>query len=116
MALFKAGKKLLDIVDKGVNIADKAVADKTKVIELQNTLQKVRAQLMLSGKGESITKITICGLVSLVVGVLSWTFIFHPDNMQMAINYSVAVTPLIAMLTGAYTTGTTLSRKWKNGG
>jgi len=105
-------KKILDIVDKGVGIADKAVPDKTKVIEMKTALQTARAQLLLSGKGSSITKITICGLVSLVVGILSWTFLFQPENMDKAINYAMAVTPLIGMLMGSYATGATLKRKY----
>jgi len=115
MGFFKAGKKILDIVDTGAKIAEKATTDKDKAIQLDNTLQRVKAKLMLSGRGESITKVTICGLVSLVVGILSWTFLFNPENMDKAINYAVAVTPLIGMLMGSYATGATLKRKYNGG-
>jgi hypothetical protein len=106
-------KKTIGLIDKGLDIGKEAVTDKDKLNELQYTLQTVRAQLLLSGSGQSITKITICALVSLVVGVLSWTFMLHPENMQNAINYAQSVTPIIGILIGVYGAGTSFKRsKW----
>jgi hypothetical protein len=106
-------KRVGSIIDKGVDIADQAVVDKDKLNELKYTLEKARAELLLGGKGQSVTKITICALVSLVVGVLSWTFMLHPENMQNAINYAQAVTPIIGILIGVYGAGTSFKRsKW----
>ena len=105
-------KEVIGILNKGADILDQAVTDKDKLNELNHTLETVRAQLLLSGKGQSVTKITICGLVAMVVGTLTWTFLFHPENMEMAINYSLAVTPIITVLTGAYGAGATLKSKW----
>jgi len=116
MGLFKAGKAIAKLADKGLDIADQAIVDKDKANALRAHLAEIRAQALLTGAGQSVTKITICGLVSLVVGVLSWTFIFHPENMAQAIQYSTAVTPSIGLLIGAYTTGTTLKRRWKTNG
>ena len=106
-------KRVGSIIDKGVEIADQAVVDKDKLNELKYTLEKARAELLLGGKGQSVTKITICALVSLVVGVLSWTFMLHPENMQNAINYAQSVTPIIGILIGVYGAGTSFKRsKW----
>jgi len=52
-------KRVGSIIDKGVEIADQAVVDKDKLNELKYTLEKARAELLLGGKGQSVTKITI---------------------------------------------------------
>ena len=108
--LLKTG---LDTLKNISEIGKEAVTDKDKLNELQYSIEELRTQLLLSGSGQSITKITICGLVSLVVGVLSWTFLLHPENMQNAINYAQAVTPIIGILIGVYGAGTSFKRsKW----
>jgi len=106
-------KKVGEIISKGEDLADQAITDKDKLNELKYTLAKAHAELMLGGKGQSVTKITICGLVSVVVGTLTYTFLFDRGNMSDAIMYAQAVTPVIGILTGSYLTGTSFKRsKW----
>ena len=111
MGRLRVGQQLLKIADKGVDILDQKVEDKDKLNELRANLEEIRATALLTGKGQSITKITICGLVTLVVGVLSWVFLMHPENMAEAIRYSTAATPIIGVLIGVYGTAKTVQRK-----
>lgn len=111
MGRLRVGQQLLKIADKGVDILDQKVEDKDKLNELRANLEEIRATALLTGKGQSITKITICGLVTLVVGVLSWVFLTNPDGMAKAIQYSTAATPIIGVLIGVYGTTTTMQRK-----
>jgi hypothetical protein len=37
MRLFKAGKKLAELADKGLNLADQAIVDRDKVVEFKKT-------------------------------------------------------------------------------
>ena len=67
------------MIGQGLDIVDQAVTDKDKFNELKYTLAKAQAQLMMSGPGQSITKITICVLVSLVVGSGTWVFLKGGD-------------------------------------
>ena len=90
---------------------EEAIEDKDKVNELKAKLEEIKTTALLTGKGSSVTKITICGLVSLVVVVLSWTFLMQPENMAEAIRYSTAVSPLIGVLIGVYGTTTTVQRR-----
>lgn len=102
------GKSVLSTINKAIDqgsaIAKEAIVDKDKFIALEHDLQKIRAELLLSGLGSSITKYTICGLVSLVVGILSWVFLFKSANMLHAVAYAAGVTPLIGILIGVYGT------------
>jgi len=105
MGLFNIGKK----IDKGLEIAEKAVIDKDK----QNELKYEYAKTILTGQGASITKITICGLVTLVVGVVTYTFLFHPANMEHAKDYAYVAGILIGIITGGYLGGSSFKRsKW----
>lgn len=118
MALFKGLKaigKLTDLADKGLDIADQAVIDKDKQIELKATLQTLRANLLLSGQGGSITKATICGLISAVVLTGLAKFWFSPVDMVNFRDLVLSVTPVIGILIGAYGTGSMFKRsKWSN--
>ena len=111
MARLRLGKEILGIANKGLSIVDQKVEDKDKVNELRAKLEEIKTTALLTGKGSSVTKITICGLVSLVVGVLSWTFLMQPENMAEAIRYSTTVSPLIGVLIGVYGTTTTVQRR-----
>lgn len=98
-------------IENASAIAKKVVVDKDKALELDASLQKIRMELLHSGKGASITKITICGLVTLVVGVISYKYMITPDAegaigvvMTAARDYAVSVTPLIAILIGFFGT------------
>jgi hypothetical protein len=96
-----------------INTHIEVATDKDALNQLQYTLLQARAELLMSGPGGSITKITICGLVSVVVVILSWTFLFQPENMKMANEYALAVTPIIGMLMGIYGAGSSFKRsKW----
>jgi len=111
MGRLRLGQTIAELADKGLDIADQAVTDKDKLNELKYKMEEIRATALLTGKGQSITKITICGLVTLVVGVLSWVFLMHPENMAEAIRYSTAATPIIGVLIGVYGTAKTVQRK-----
>jgi hypothetical protein len=63
---------------------------------------------MFSGKGSSITKYTICGLVGMVAAALTYAFMFNHTAIPYAKDYAFAVTPVIGILTGAYLTGTSV--------
>ncbi len=110
-------------IENASAIAKKVVVDKDKALELDASLQKIRMELLHSGKGASITKITICGLVTLVVGIISFKFVTASSTTEGAISiamtaardYAISVTPLIAILIGIYGTkgGKTLLERTK---
>ena len=118
MALFKSLKvlkNLTKLADKGLDIAQEAVIDKDKQIELKATLQTLRAQLLLGGKGASITKVTISVLVSALVAIGILKFWFSPADMVNYKDMLLSVTPLLGILIGAYGTGAMFKRsKWSN--
>ena len=108
----RGGPSVRQLVSESLEIADQVATDKDKLNELKYTLAKAQAQLMMSGPGQSITKITICFLVSLVVGSGTWVFVTGGD-MQAFRDYALAVVPIISILTGSYVTGTSFKRsKW----
>jgi hypothetical protein len=101
-----------ELIGQGLNIVDQVATDKDKLNELKYTLAKAQAQLMMSGPGSSITKYTICFLISLVVGSGTWVFVTGGD-MQTFRDYALAVVPIISILTGSYITGTSFKRsRW----
>jgi hypothetical protein len=104
-------KNITGIVDKSVEIIDQAVLDKDKANELKTDLVKSVATLMLTGKGASITKYTICGLTILVVGIGAWTYLFRPAQMMAYKDFALFAGPLIMGLGGYYLTGTSLQDK-----
>jgi hypothetical protein len=106
MGLFKIDP--MKVVEKGVGIIDQAVIDKDRANELKADLVKSIAENMLTGKGSSVTKITICGLVAIVVIAGTYTFLFHPQNITVFKDYALFSASLIGMLTGAYAAGTTI--------
>jgi len=106
MGLFNLGKK----IDKGLELADQAIVDKDKLNDLKYTLEQARTELMLSGKGASITKVTICGLVIIIVLIGAYKFLFDPVSMNNYKDFVLSVTPLIGILIGAYGAGATLKK------
>jgi len=98
-----------DTIDKAIDkitpIIDQAVVDKDAAFQAKFELEQMRTQLMLSTGNFSITKWTICALVSLVVGVGSYMFITDFKTMEAFKDYVLAVTPVIGILIGAYGTG-----------
>ena len=105
-----------ELIGQGLEIVDQAVTDKDALNKLKYTLAQAQAQLMLSSPGSSITKYTICFLVSLVVGSGTWVFVTGGD-MEAFRSYALAVVPIIGILTGSYVTGTSFKRsKWSNSG
>ena len=107
MGLFK---NITGIVDKGVEIIDQAVLDKDKANEINTDLVKSVAALLLSGKGSSITKVTICVLIGFVTILGGYVFLFHPENIENYKDYSLMITPLIGILVGGYATGSTIQK------
>jgi len=108
-------KKLIGLVDKGVEIADKVIVDKDKKIELEKALETLRVQLLLTGKGAGITKITICALVSTVVLTGTICFITGQD-MTAFKDYAMSVTPIIGTLIGVYGAGKAVTTKYLQNG
>jgi len=111
MGLFKNVKAITGTIDKAIGLADQAITDKDKYYEMKFELEKLRTQLMLSGKGSSITKITICALVSLVVIVGGLVYIFKPEQIRLFKDYALQITPLLGILVGAYGTGKVFKTK-----
>jgi len=109
MGLF--GNSAGRIVEKGVSIIDQAVLDKDKALELKIDLLKSFAENMLTGKGSSVTKITICGLTIVVVLIGAWVFLFNPDKMSAYKDFVLFAGPLIMGLGGYYLTGTSIQDK-----
>jgi len=107
MGLFN---KAVDVVGKGVSIIDQTVIDQDKAMELKADLIKSLGTLMLSGKGASVTKVTICILVGFIVLVGGYVFLFAPQHIKNFKDYALSVTPLIGILIGSYATGTTFQR------
>ena len=100
---------LLKTINKGIDVVDQLVVDEDKKNELKYGLMQAVASGMLTGKGASITKITICGLVSFVVisVIIKWLL---TGNVDGAMQLLPLVTPLIGMLIGAYGTGKTIQK------
>jgi len=116
-----AAKRAGNIIDKTLDIVEETVTDKDAYNKLAFALKQRRAELMLSGAGSSITKITICGLVSLVVGAITYKYLSIPIDitgalamaMAAARDYAISVTPLIGTLIGVYGTFSALKKsKW----
>ena len=101
--------KGLDIGKGIVGIIDQAVEDKDLANKLKFDLLKMVASGMLTGKGSSITKITICGLVAFIVVSVMIKWLFGSD-LGSAAQLVTVVTPLIGMLIGAYGTSTTIQK------
>lgn len=118
MALFglKVGGKA---VEKIGAIVDQTIIDKDKANELKANLVQTFAEHMLTGPGASITKYTICALVSVVVLTGTYVFLFRPPAyFQNFKEYALFSGTIIGMITGAYAAGTTVqtfTRKDKNG-
>jgi hypothetical protein len=102
MGLFKGLKRVADLADKGLDLADQAITDKDLLNKLHYDLIKKRAEFLLSGSGASITKITICALVSLLVAVGCIVFFRMPADMVRYKDFILSVTPLIGILIGVY--------------
>jgi hypothetical protein len=100
-----------EILDHGLGILDQAVTDKDKLLEMKFELMKSFGQAMLTGKGESITKVTICGLTIVVVLIGAWVFLFRPAIIASYKDFAIFSGSLIMGLGGYYLTGTTLQEK-----
>ena len=126
----KGGPSIRQLASEAMDIGKEAVTDRDKLNDLQYKLATIQAQSMLSGKGASITKITICGLVSLAVGVGAYVFLrivdflltsgATPESLEMAKvlmgtykDWSIPAVALIGLITGSYVTGSSFKRsKW----
>lgn len=112
------GKSVLGTIDKVIEntgeIVKKTTIDRDKFFQLEHDLQKIRAELLLSGGGGSITKITICGLVSAIVITALVKFWIDPATMINFKDLAISITPLLGILIGAYGTGKAFKDR-KNG-
>lgn len=109
--------KISKNISEGLNIADEAVTDKDELNKLKHTLTKARMELLYKGKGASITKITICILVSIVVcmGTLVFTLQsltgqLESGTMEAFKDYALAVTPILGILVGSYAGGSSFKK------
>ena len=111
-------KSVLGTVDKVIEhtaeIVKETTIDRDKVFQLDHELQKIRAELLLSGRGGSITKITICGLVSATVVTALAKFWIDPAAMTQFKDLAISITPILTILIGAYGTGKIIKDR-KNG-
>jgi len=126
----KGGPSIRELASEAMDIGKEAVTDRDKLNELQYKLATIQAQSMLGGPGQSITKITICGLVSLVVGVGAYMLLrvvefllasgFTPESIESAKvlmgfygAFALPASTIIGILTGGFVTGTSFKRsKW----
>jgi hypothetical protein len=106
-------KKILGIADKGVDIAKEAVTDKDLLNRLQYDLLTKRAEFLLTGRGGSVTKWTICILVGEIVNVGIYVFLFRPENLPLFKDFALATTPLIGTLIGVYGGAKTVQKVMK---
>lgn len=106
-------KSLTRSIENVTKIGEKAVTNKDKLNKLQADLATLRTTLMMTGSGASITKITICTLVSWVVGVVSWIFLRNPADLAYAKDFAIVVGTVMGLLTGGFVTGTSLKRRLK---
>ncbi len=96
---------LLNTINKGIDLADQFVEDKDRKNELIAELQKIKLQTLFTGKGSSVTKITICALVAIItVGVFIKWFTTGDIADVHQLLYGVG------MLIGAYGGGKTIQK------
>jgi hypothetical protein len=105
MGLLGIRKSIDNAVNQGAAIAKEAIIDKDKQIELINTLETLRAQSLLTGKGASITKITICALVSAIVVTGLVKFWVNPVDLILFKDLVLSLTPVVGILIGVYGSG-----------
>ena len=103
-------KEISNRAEQALDIADQAVIDKDKLNELKFNLHQIIATSMLTGKGSSITKITICSLISFVVVTVMLKWLLGQGLGDDGLQVLTLITPLIGMLTGAYATGKTIQK------
>jgi len=126
----KGGPSVRQLVSDGIKIADQVATDKDALNKLKYNLATAQAQLMMGGSGFPITKYTICGLVSLVVGIGAYVFLraidfiitsgITQESMEMAKvlmsnyrDFSMPALAAIGLITGGFVTGTSFKRsKW----
>jgi len=126
----KGGPSVRQLVSDGIKIADQVATDKDALNKLKYNLATAQAQLMMGGSGFPITKYTICGLVSLVVGTGAYVFLraidfiitsgMTQESLEMAKvlmsnyrDFSMPALAAIGLITGGFVTGSSFKRsKW----
>jgi len=135
LSKLKGGPTIRELAKDAMDLGSQAITDKDKLNDLQYKLAQIQAQSMLTGKGQSVTKITICFLVSLVVTVGAYVFLrgfeymiahaFTEESIQIAKtmmgsykDFAFPASAIIGIITGSYATGSSFKRsKWsKNNG
>ena len=119
----KIVESVANLIGKSMDLADQAIEDKDKKNELKYSLkeailklEEIKLQALSTGKGSSITKVTICGLVAFIVGSVFVKWLITSDLTGVQ-NVVPVITPLIGMLIGSYGTGKTIQKvmEIKNG-
>lgn len=114
MGRFKGLRNITHAIDNVTEIAKEVSVDKDKMLALSHDLQKVRAKLLLGGVS-SVTKTTICVLVSAIVFTGLAKFWIAPEDMVHFWDFARSVTPLIGTLIGIFGFGKAFKNsKWSN--
>ena len=102
-------EKGIDTLGKITNIVDQAVEDKDLANRLKYGFAETLVSSLFTGKGSSITKITLIVMYAIIIGAglvcLFWQLL-HPEvrALEAYKDYAIAVSPLVGSLTGIYGT------------
>ncbi len=107
--IFKSLTKSLENVTE---MGTKAVTDKDQLNKIQGELATLRTTLMMTGSGASITKITLCSIASLAVGIVSYVFLKNPADLIYAKDFAIVVGTVTGIVSGGFVTGTSLKRRY----
>lgn len=103
-------KHLTGSLENVTEMGKEATIDRDKFLKLQMDLTSLRATMMMSGKGASVTKVTICAVVLWLVGLGSYGFLVNPMIMPKFQELVRCLTPVIGLLMGFFGAG----KMWKN--
>lgn len=115
MSFLKRGilKNLTKSLENVTEMGKEAVIDRDKLYQLKADIISQITNLMMTGKGAGLTKITICGLTAWIIGVVSWVFLKTPENMTYVKDFAIISGSLIGIITGGYVSGSSFKRsKW----
>jgi hypothetical protein len=102
--------KIVDTADKGIAVVNKTVINQDEAMQLKSDIISKMTEYMFTGSGSSITKYTICGLVTVIVLAGAFVFLVKPTLISLYKDYAITVLPIIGLLTGTYAAATTVQR------